>query len=201
MTGDQQAIFLLLLITLGLFAWGKLRHDVVAILALLGCVLSGLVPAATAFAGFGHPAVMTVAAVLIISHALKNSGFVDTVANQLVPYTESPIMHIGSLTLVVTVASAFMNNVGALALMLPVALATAAEHNRSPALLLMPLAFGSILGGMTTMVGTPPNIIIATFRQEASGQAFAMFDYSWVGLPVALLGLCVCHHYWLATDS
>lgn len=186
---EQHIIFLILIVTLVLFAWGRMRHDIVAMLSLLACVMTGLVPPVNAFSGFGHPAVITVAAVLIISHALKNSGFVDSVADKLSAYTGSQFVHIGLLTLVVTVASAFMNNVGALALLLPVALATAAQQNRSPALLLMPLAFGSILGGMTTMIGTPPNIIIATFREDLAGVPFGMFDFTWVGLPVALMGV------------
>ncbi|MFB3078560.1 MAG: SLC13 family permease, partial [Lysobacterales bacterium] len=94
-----------------------------------------------------------------------------------------------ALTGVVTVASAFMNNVGALALMLPVALATAEKHERSPAILLMPLAFGSILGGMTTMIGTPPNVIIANYRAEIAGEPFTMFDFSPVGVAIAVFGL------------
>ncbi|MDH3690136.1 MAG: SLC13 family permease, partial [Gammaproteobacteria bacterium] len=148
-----------------------------------------LVDPSEAFVGFGHPAVITVAAVLVISHALKNSGVVDLIAQKLIPLTEHQLLHIAALTAVVTVASAFMNNVGALALMLPVALATAGEHNRSPAILLMPLAFGSILGGMTTMIGTPPNIIIASYRAEVADAPFLMFDFSGVGLVVAVLGV------------
>ena len=189
MSKDQLIIFLVLGLTLLLFAWGRLRHDIVAVIALVAVVVTGLVPPTSAFDGFGHPAVVTVASVLIISQALKNSGVVDLVAKALLPYTAHPLLHIAALTGVVTVASAFMNNVGALALLLPVALATAAQHNRSPAMLLMPLAFGSILGGMTTLIGTPPNIIIANYRAELGVPAFAMFDFSSVGMPVALLGV------------
>ncbi|MDH3375561.1 MAG: SLC13 family permease [Gammaproteobacteria bacterium] len=189
MSSDQLTIFLILGLALVLFAWGRFRHDMVAAIALVAVVVTGLVDPADAFSGFGHPAVVTVASVLVISQALNNSGVVDLVAEKLLPYTAQPIVHIAALTAVVTVASAFMNNVGALALMLPVALATAAEHKRSPAMLLMPLAFGSILGGMTTLIGTPPNIIIATYREELGQPAFSMFDFSGVGLPVALLGV------------
>ena len=189
MTHDQKVIFAILGFALVMFAWGKYRHDVVAATTLMLTVIFGLVDPKQAFAGFGHPAVITVAAVLIISHALKLSGVVDLIAAKLIPYTKNQAMHIIALTAVVTVASAFMNNVGALALMLPVALATASEHNRSPALLLMPLAFGSILGGMTTMIGTPPNIIIAAYRADVRGEPFQMFDFSPVGIPVALIGV------------
>lgn len=189
MSFDQMLIAAILLLTLFLFVWGKYRHDVVASIALGLCVLSGLVSAETAFDGFGHPAVITVAAVLVISDALRRSGVVDMIAQQMLPYTEHLFSHILILTAVVTVASAFMNNVGALALMLPVALATCAKHNRSPAIILMPLAFGSILGGMTTAIGTPPNIIIAMMRADVSGEAFNMFDFSPVGVAIAVMGL------------
>ncbi len=189
MTLDQWLISAVLLLLLVMFAWGRWRHDLVAMSALVLCVLVGLVPVEKAFYGFGHPAVITVAAVLIISHALKRAGVVDLITGGLTPLTEHPLLHIASLTLVVTVASAFMNNVGALALMLPVAIATAKQQGRSPAMLLMPLAFGSILGGMTTLIGTPPNIIIATMRTDLTGEAaFSLFDFAWVGVPVAVAG-------------
>ncbi len=189
MNFEQSLIAAILLLTLMLFVWGKYRHDVVAAIALASCVLTGLVSAEEAFTGFGHPAVITVAAVLVISDALRRSGVVDMIAQKILPYTEHPISHILLLTGVVTVASAFMNNVGALALMLPVALATCAKHNRSPGMILMPLAFGSILGGMTTAIGTPPNIIIAMMRAEVSGEAFNMFDFSPVGIVIAGAGV------------
>jgi len=189
MTSAQLTISAILCLTLVLFAWGKYRHDIVAMLCLVLAVVAGIVPADDAFSGFGHAAVITVAAVLIISHALKNAGVVSLIASYLTPFTGNIYTHIISLTAVVTVASAFMNNVGALALMLPVAIATAHQAGRSPALVLMPLAFGSILGGMTTLIGTPPNIIIASYRAEITGTPFSMFDYSAVGAPVALVGL------------
>ena len=189
MTTAQITITGILFITLILFAWGKYRHNIVAIFCLVMAVVAGVVPSDQAFTGFGHAAVITVAAVLIISHALKNAGVVNVIASYLTPFTGNIYIHIASMTAVVTVASAFMNNVGALALMLPVAIATANQANRSPALVLMPLAFGSILGGMTTLIGTPPNIIIASYRAEVSGEPFSMFDFSPVGFFVALVGL------------
>ncbi|ANG63735.1 potassium transporter TrkA [Marinobacterium aestuarii] len=189
MNFEQWLISAILLATLVLFVWGKYRHDVVAAIALGLCVLAGLVTAEDAFAGFGHPAVVTVAAVLVISDALRRSGVVDLIVQKILPYTEHPLSHILIMTSVVTVASAFMNNVGALALMLPVALATCSKHQRSPALILMPLAFGSILGGMTTAIGTPPNIIIAMMRAEVSGESFNMFDFSPVGVAIAIIGV------------
>ncbi len=188
MTTEQITISIILFSAMLLFGWGRWRYDLVAMFALICCVLTGLVGADQAFVGFGHPAVVTVAAVLIISSALKNAGVVDEIASRISHLTKTPIAHISSLTGVVTVASAFMNNVGALALMLPIALSTSEERNRSPALILMPLAFGSLLGGMVTLIGTPPNIIIASIRATESGEPFGMFDFAPVGLPIAIIG-------------
>jgi di/tricarboxylate transporter len=188
MTTSQLLISGILLATMCAFVWGKMRYDLVAMFALMSSVLAGLVQADEAFIGFGHPAVVTVAAVLIISSALRNAGVVDEVAGRISHLTATPILHIASLTAVVTVASAFMNNVGALALLLPIALSTAQERQRSPGLILMPLAFGSLLGGMMTLIGTPPNIIVASIRADHAGQPFGMFDFAPVGLPIALIG-------------
>ncbi|MPY88490.1 MAG: SLC13 family permease [Luteitalea sp.] len=189
MNGPQILLLAVLAVTVVLFVWHRWRHDLVAVAALIAVVLLGLVPVDRAFLGFGHPAVVTVVAVLIISHGLRNSGVVDVVAQQLLPLTRGKLTHIAVLVLTVSVASAFMNNVGALALLLPVALATAAERQRAPAMLLMPLAFASLLGGMITLIGTPPNIIVATYRAEAVGRSFAMFDFAPVGLIVAAAGV------------
>ncbi|NND90889.1 MAG: SLC13 family permease [Granulosicoccus sp.] len=188
MTTQQILISSVLLLTLLAFVWGRWRYDLVAMFALMSAVVVGIVEPNQAFEGFGHPAVITVAAVLIISSALRNAGVVDEVASRISHLTETPVMHIAALTAVVTLASSFMNNVGALALMLPIAMSTAQERKRSPALILMPLAFGSLLGGMMTLIGTPPNIIVASIRAQASGEPFGMFDFAPVGLPVAIIG-------------
>lgn len=189
MTFEQGLVCSLLVVLLVLFAWGRWRYDLIAAGAMITVVAAGLISAEQALQGFGHPAVVTVAAVLVISRALRNCGIVDLIASKLVPYTHSTAGHITVLTGVVTLASAFMNNVGALALMLPVALATAARRERSPSILLMPLAFGSLLGGLITLIGTPPNIIIANFRAHSQGEPFSMFAFSPVGLGVALVGV------------
>ncbi len=188
MTTEQIIISAILFMAMLMFGWGKWRYDLVAMAALVACVVTRLVDPNEAFAGFGHPAVITVAAVLIISSALKNAGVVDEIASRISHLTETPIMHIAAMTAVVTVASAFMNNVGALALLLPIALSTSQERGRSPALILMPLAFGSLLGGMMTLIGTPPNIIVASIRATETGQPFGMFDFTPVGLPIAIVG-------------
>ena len=186
----------------GLFAWDKWRYDVVALIGLFSLVIadvilekvlkydqSNLIDPENALDGFGHAAVITVAAVLVISKALRNSGVVDLITRRLAPFSKNQMLHIASLCVVAAVLSAFMNNVGALALLLPIAIKTANEQGRSPSLILMPLAFASILGGMITMIGTPPNIIISTFREQEMGEPFGMFAFAPVGGWVALLGV------------
>jgi di/tricarboxylate transporter len=189
MTFNQALVFAVLAAALVLFVWGRWRYDLVALGALLALVVPGIVEADRAFLGFGHPAVVTVAAVLVVSRGLERSGFVGKVARSMEGLGPRPILHLSALTTLVAVSSAFMNNVGALALFMPVAIRAAREHDRPASLFLMPLAFGSLLGGLTTLIGTPPNIIIATFRAEHMGEAFGMFDFAPVGAGVTLAGL------------
>lgn len=182
-------VFIVLGLTLAAFIWGRFRYDLVALAALLGSVMLGLVPAESAFAGFGHPAVITVAAVLVLSRGFERSGVVDIIANQVLKVGENLLLQLLVLVGTIVLLSGIMNNVGALALLLPVAMRLAREHNTSPSLLLMPLAFGSLLGGLTTLIGTPPNIIISSYRREVTDEAFSMFSFSPVGIVVALAGL------------
>ncbi|MCZ7620275.1 MAG: SLC13 family permease [Myxococcota bacterium] len=185
-----QLVFLAILgATIVLFLRGRWRHDMVALASLLACVVTGLVPAEQAFAGFGHPAVITVACVLVISRGLQTSGAIDALAQRVVPGSAGPTLAIAALTALGTVLSAFMNNVGALALLMPVAIQVAAKQELPPGQVLMPLAFGSILGGMTTLIGTPPNLIVSGFRGETSAGTFAMFDFAPVGMAVAGVGV------------
>ncbi|WP_299231015.1 SLC13 family permease [uncultured Halomonas sp.] len=186
---DSTLIFLVLGATLAAFVWGRFRYDLVAMAALLGSVVLGLVPGDQAFQGFGHPAVITVAAVLVLSRGFERSGVVDLIAKQLLKVGERLFLQLLVLVGTVVVLSGVMNNVGALALLLPVAMRMAREHDISPSLLLMPLAFGSLLGGLTTLIGTPPNIIIASYRGGVTGESFGMFSFSPVGVAVALAGL------------
>jgi di/tricarboxylate transporter len=162
----------------------------VAIAALLACVLSGLVQPGDAFAGFGHPAVVTVACVLVLSRALQTSGAVDALTQAVLPAGAGPTLSIGALTLLAAVLSAFMNNVGALALLMPVALQLSNRLELPPGKLLMPLAAASILGGTTTLIGTPPNLIVSGFRANQPGMSgFGMFEFTAVGLPLTLVGI------------
>jgi di/tricarboxylate transporter len=189
MTFDQAAIFAVLGGTMGLFIWGRWRYDIVAVMALMATVYLGLVPAEWAFSGFAHPAVITVAAVLVIGKALQNSGVVDALVRFLAPTRKNIYAEIGAANSVVATLSAFMNNVGALALMLPVSVRNSQESGRPASQVLMPLSFASLLGGLVTLIGTPPNIVIAAYREQFTGQPFSMFDFTPVGGGVALAGI------------
>lgn len=182
-------VFAVLAAALVLFLWGRWRYDIVAVLALLAVGLAGVLPRDQLFLGFGHPAVVTVAAVLVVSRGLANAGIVDALA-RLLSWTGGRVfLQAALLALVTAVASAFMNNVGALALIMPVAIRLARDGGYPPSRVLMPMAFASLLGGLVTLVGTPPNIIIAQLRQDLDGNAFLMFDFTPVGGLVAVAGL------------
>lgn len=186
---EQLLIIGILFATVSLFLWGRWRHDLVAMSALLACVLTGLVPFSDAFAGFGHPAVITVACVLILSYGLQNTGAVDWLTRSVLPAKAGPSLTFLSLTGLAAVLSGFMNNVGTLALLMPVAMQIALRLEMPPGRVLMPLAFGSILGGMTTLIGTPPNLIVAGVRAELGQGSFSMFDFTPVGMAVAVVGV------------
>lgn len=186
---DQLIVFATLLLALGLFAWGRIRHDFVALIALFVVIVAGIVEPQAAFAGFGHPAVITVAAVLVIGKGLEQSGLIDLLGRWVGGVGNNLVLQILVLSSLVALASAFMNNVGALAIMMPIAIHLARKSGRSPSYLLMPIAFASLLGGMTTLIGTPPNIIIAAFRGDETGEPFGMFDFSPVGAVLTLVGL------------
>ncbi len=188
MTSDQILILAVLAAVTTMFLWGRWRHDLVAMGALLVCVLTGLVPGNEAFSGFGHPAVITVACVLVLGYGLLNSGAVDVLVKRILPKSAGPTVSILALIGLAALLSAFMNNVGALALLMPVAIQMAVKLELPPGKVLMPLAFGSILGGMTTLIGTPPNLIVSEFRATTGAGVFHMFDFTPVGVSVAILG-------------
>lgn len=186
---EPTLVFIILGLTLGGFIWGAIRYDLVALIALFACVLAGVVAPGDAFAGFGHPAVITVAAVLVLSRGFQHSGLVDWIARLTLKAGGNLMVQVLVLTGAVAVLSAFMNNVGALALLMPVALRMARRHSRQPSRLLMPLAFGSLLGGLMTLIGTPPNIIVSTYRAEQTGAPYGMFSFLPVGGAVMVAGL------------
>ena len=186
---DQTILAGALVILMGLLIWGKWRYDAVTLLCLAALVLMGIVPANDAFSGFGHPAVVTVALVLLISKGLQEAGMVSLAGNLFSRLTLSENQFLIMIMVIAALLSSFMNNIGAMALLLPITLSVCQKMGWNPSKFLMPLAFASILGGMNTVIGTPPNIIIAQYRQEYTGVSFNFFDYSLVGLAVSILGI------------
>ena len=189
MISDQAVLFILLGVVFALLVWGKIRYDLVAFGALVVAIVIGVVPQEEAFSGFGHHATVIIALVLIVSRGLSNSGAIELIAQVVVAGGRSLLVHIGLMSVVSAGLSAIMNNVAALALLMPVDLQAARKAERSPRLSLMPLSFASILGGMVTLIGTPPNIIVASFREDALGEAFGMFAFTPVGAVVAAVGV------------
>ena len=182
-------MFGLLVFVFVFLIWGRWRYDLVAFVALLIALLTGIVPVEQAFSGFGHPATIIIALVLIVSRGLSNSGAIELVARYLVDSSRKLGTHITVMSGFAAALSAIMNNVAALALLMPVDMQAAKKAGRSPSLSLMPLSFASILGGMITMIGTPPNIVVAEFRGEALGATYGMFDFAPVGLACAVAGV------------
>ena len=189
MTQDQIILFTLFAAVFGMLLWGRFRYDLVAFSALMIAVVLGVVDSKSAFDGFGHPATLVVALVLVVSAGLVRSGAVLLITRTLVDASRSLGAHITLMGMIGGVLSAFMNNVAALALLMPVDIQTARKAGRNPGLSLMPLSFATILGGMVTLIGTPPNIIIASIRQESLGEPFSMFDFAPVGGIAAIAGL------------
>jgi di/tricarboxylate transporter len=189
MNTDRVVISSVLVASLVLFAWGRWRYDVVAIAALIVVALFGLVDAAEVFSGFGHPAIITVAAMLVISHAMETSGVVALLGRGLAVVAVGRWSTLAVLMITVTALSGFMNNIGALVLMLPVAVHLARAQGVHKSRYLMPMAFASMLGGLITLIGTPPNIIVASFRDQAGLEGYGIFDFAPVGLMVATGGI------------
>jgi di/tricarboxylate transporter len=189
MTTDQIILFTLFGGVFAMLLWGRYRYDLVAFSALMLGVVLGVVPVKDAFSGFGHSATLVVALVLVVSAGLVRSGAVFLITRTLVDSSRALGGHIALMGGIGGILSAFMNNVAALALLMPVDIQTAHKAGRSPGLSLMPLSFATILGGMATLIGTPPNIIIAAIREESLGEPFSMFDFAPVGGLTAIAGL------------
>src|SRR5919106_2865158 len=185
MTTEQTILFSLLVTVFALLIWGRWRYDLVAFVALVVALVAGVVPADQAFAGFGHPATAIIALVLIVSRGLSSSGAIELITRYVSDASRSVSRHIAMMAAL----SAVMNNVAALALLMPVDLEAATKAKRSPALTLMPLSFATILGGLVTLIGTPPNIIVAAFRADELGAPFRMFDFTPVGAICAVVGV------------
>ncbi len=189
MTGDQIFLFALLAVVFVMLVWGRIRYDLVAFAALVIAVAGGVVDPHHAFDGFGHEAVIIIALVLIVSRAMLNSGAVELIAQYVVSSDRSLPVHISVMSVVGAALSAIINNVAALVILMTLDMETAKKAKRAISLSLMPLSFATILGGMITMIGTPPNIVIAQFRERALGEPFGMFDFSPVGLVCAIAGI------------
>ena len=188
---DQYLLSLTLISLLGLFIWGKIRYDALAIGALFVLVVLEIIPANEAFAGFAHPAVVTVALVLVISQGLKNSGLTGLVGKAVGTRTFTEFQFLICLLLIAAVLSSFINNIGALAILLPITLNICQKMEWHPSKFLMPLAFACILGGMNTAIGTPPNIIISEYKASISNNGFGLnfFDFSYVGIVITLISI------------
>ena len=189
MTSDQIFLFSLFAVVFALLIWGRIRYDLVAFAALVIAVIGGLVAPEESFSGFGHPAVVIIALVLIVSRGLLNSGAVEMIAGLVLSSNRSLPLHIGIMSVIGAALSAVINNVAALALLMSLDMEAAEKAKRAAALSLMPLSFATILGGMITLIGTPPNIVIAQYRERALGESYSMFDFAPVGLCVAIAGI------------
>jgi di/tricarboxylate transporter len=189
MTFEQWAIVILFGVALALFISERVRYDLVAIGTLLIAVLLGLVEPEAAFSGFANDAVITVAAVLVMSHALARSGAVDAVTAPLLRVARHPLALLAGLCLIGALLSSIMNNIGALALLMPIAIEGARSGGYSVARLLMPLSFATLLGGTITLIGTPPNLLVADVAERLRGEPFRMFDFTPVGVAITLAGI------------
>tara|TARA_B100000686_G_C16805638_1_gene990050 strand:+ start:3311 stop:5092 length:1782 start_codon:yes stop_codon:yes gene_type:complete len=186
---EQTSLLVLVLSVLVLLLWGKVRYDIVAFSALIIGVTLNLIPQDIAFSGFGHPATIIIALVLIVSRGLSNSGVVELIVKYFFSKDRKISIHIGIMGSIAAGLSALMNNVAALALLMPVDAGTAKKAKRSLSLTLMPLSFATILGGMVTLIGTPPNIIIAIYREQTLGAPFRLFDFAPVGIVLTITGI------------
>jgi len=198
MTTDQLMSFAVIALMMAAFVWGRFRYDLVACGALIAAVGIGIVPQAEAFAGFSDDIVIIVGSALLVSAGVARSGIMEYAIQRFAPDVSSVRAQLALLVIIVTILSAFVKNIGALAIMIPIAYQFARRSNTSPSVFLMPMAFGSLLGGLMTLVGTSPNIVVSRVRQEMTGDAFSMFDFTPVGAALAVTGLVfLVLFYWL----
>jgi di/tricarboxylate transporter len=196
MTLDQALAFVVIAGMMALFVWGRLRYDVVALLSLLAAIACGIVPPEKAFSGFSDDIVIIVASALLVSAAVARSGVVERVVRKLGPYLTTVTRQVAALVGSVTVLAAFVKNIGALAMLMPVAFQFGRRTETSPSSLLMPMSFGALLGGIITLVGTSPNIIVSRVREQLLGEPFHMFDFTPVGASLAVLGFVFLIFSW-----
>lgn len=196
MTHEQLLTFIIIAATVGLFIWNRWRFDLVALLSLFAAVVTGIVPVEKAFSGFADPVVVTVACILVISAAISRSGFIDMVLKVLSRFEGRPDLQVFVLCFMIVCVGAFMNNIGALAIFLPIAISFARKIGRNPSELLMPMAFASLLSGLLTLIGTPPNLVISNIRKDFVGEPYQMFDFTPVGIGICAIGLLYLTFAW-----
>jgi di/tricarboxylate transporter len=189
LTPMQAAAIAIIVVMLGLFIWGRWRYDLVAAFTLLVATLVGVVPADKAFEGFANPVVIIIASVLVVGQSISSSGILDGLVRRALRNVQSPAAQIGALAACVAVLSAFVKNVGTLGIFMPIAIQTARRSKRSPSIYLMPLAFASLIGGTMTLIGTSPNLLISSVRQDLGGEPYGLFDFVWVGAPLTVLAV------------
>lgn len=196
MTWQQSAAFGLIALMMAAFIWGRFRYDLVAMVALLAAVLIGLVPADKAFSGFSDDIIAIIASALVVSAAVARSGIVERVLKPLAPWLTNTSVQVAVLAGTVAALSGFVKNIGALAMLMPVAFQLARKTETSPSIYLMPMAFGSLLGGIVTLVGTSPNILVSRVREQITGEPFSMFDFTPVGVILTVAGLVFLAFGW-----
>ncbi|WP_378943475.1 SLC13 family permease [Mesorhizobium sp. ANAO-SY3R2] len=198
MTTDQMMSLAIIVLMMAAFIWGRFRYDLVACGALLAAVAAGIVPQSKAFSGFSDDIVIIVGSALLVSAGVARSGIMEYAIQRFAPEVSSVRAQMMLLVVIVTVLSAFVKNIGALAIMIPIAFQFARRSNTSPSVFLMPMAFGSLLGGLMTLIGTSPNIVVSRVRQEMTGEAFSMFDFTPVGAALATAGVAfLVLFYWI----
>jgi di/tricarboxylate transporter len=189
MTLDQILSIGVISLMMAAFVWGRFRYDLVAAGALLAAVAVGVVPYDAAFDGFSDDIVIIVGSALLVSAGVARSGIMEYAIKRYAPNVSSVRAQVALLVVTVTLLSAFVKNIGALAIMIPIAFQFARRSGASPSVFLMPMAFGSLLGGLMTQIGTSPNIVVSRLRQEITGTAFNMFDFTPVGAGLSLVGI------------
>ena len=190
MTGETLFVFLILFVTIILFVNDRLRLDIVAVLVILALMLSGLLSSKEALAGFGDPVVILIAGLFVVGEGLFRTGVAFAIGNWLMRAggtSETRMMIL--LMLVVAGLSAFMSSTGAVAIFIPVSLNLAAKAGIQPSRLLMPIAFASLIGGMLTLIGTPPNLVVSTQLTREGLEGFGFFEFTPIGLLVLITGI------------
>jgi di/tricarboxylate transporter len=196
MRTDQWLIVTVIALMMVAFIWGRYRYDIIAAVALLVSMVLGLVPPNKAFSGFSDDIVIIVGSALLLSGAIARSGVMDVVLRRIAPGHQKPRVQLLILVAIVAFMSSFVKNIGALAIMIPIAMQMARSSSVSPSMFLMPMSFAALLGGLMTQVGTSPNVIVSRIRQEITGETFQMFDYTPLGLSLSLVGivfLVICY--------